>query len=112
MSPSEKDDLNVSGSLVEEPHGIQPASEPEVHMTTEELDVKTELVPANGNNIQIDKDLKEAVDIRCSKLSCEEKEENNQSKVYVDSMEVYIEREHTEQVERPVRQGIITANEV
>ncbi|XP_017252991.1 increased DNA methylation 1 isoform X1 [Daucus carota subsp. sativus] len=112
VSPSEKDDLHVSGSLVEEPHGIQPASEPEVHMTTEELDVKTELVPANGNNIQIDKDLKEAVDIRCSKLSCEEKEENNQSKVYVDSMEVYIEREHTEQVERPVRQGIITANDV
>lgn len=98
-SSSRKDDLGVSGSLFQGSHEAQPAIKPEVCLSTEELDVKTELVLGDGNNIQIDKDQKEAVDIHCPKLSFEEKDENNQLEVHLNSMEVYIEREHTEQVE-------------
>lgn len=96
---SGKDDLGVSGTLFEGSHETQPAIKPEVCLSTEELDVKTELVPGDGNNILIDKDEKEAVDIHCQKLSYEEKGENNQLEVHLNSMEVYIEREHTVQVE-------------
>lgn len=91
-SSSGKDDLGFSGSLFEGMHETQLAIKPEVCRSTEELDVKTELVPGDGNNIQIDKDQKEAVNIHCPKPSFEEKDDLN-------SMEVYIEREHTEQVE-------------
>lgn len=96
--PTGKGDLGVSGSLFEESRETQPAMRPESQMSPEELDVKTELVPGIANNIQIDKDQKEAVDIQCEKLSFEEKEDDH-LEVHVNSMEVYIEREHTEQVE-------------
>ncbi|KAL8144939.1 hypothetical protein AgCh_003231 [Apium graveolens] len=93
---SEKDDLGVSGSLFEGSHETQPAINPEVCLSTEELDVKTELATGDVNNIQVHEDEKE---IHCPKLSYEEKDENNQLEVHLNSREVYIEREHTEQVE-------------
>lgn len=96
---SGKDDLGFFGSLFEGSHETQPAIKPEVCLSTEVLDIKTELVPGDDNNIQIDKDQKEAVVIHCPELSFEEKDENNQLEVHLNSMEVYIEREHTEQVE-------------
>lgn len=99
-SSSGKDDLGVSGTLFEGSHETQPAIKPEVCLSSEELDVKTELVPGDGNDIQIDKDVKESMDIHCRKLSYEEKDENNHLEVHPNSMEVYIEREHTEQVEK------------
>ncbi|KAL8087856.1 hypothetical protein AgCh_037846 [Apium graveolens] len=99
-SPSKKDSLGDSKSLSEGGHVTRTATS-EKNLSTDKVGVKTELVSSNGNNIQMDKDQIEGLDAHFSQLSFEEKEENNQLKVSgVNSVQVYLERGHTKQLEK------------